>query len=174
MLLDLGLPDMDGMRALAEIRRVSFVPLIVVTARGDERAVLSGLRSGADDYLVKPFRTDVLMARMDAVMRRGHRPLPSRDRVVTVGDVRVDVAGRRVTVAGEPVALTGREFDVLALLAGEPGVVCTREKILDTVWGDTMPSTSCSLTVHVANLRAKTGRPGLVETLRGTGYRLGR
>ncbi|MGW0806721.1 response regulator transcription factor [Nonomuraea sp. NPDC002799] len=173
VLLDLGLPDMDGLEVLRRLRRVSAVPLIVVTARTEEREVLRGLRSGADDYLVKPFRTVELMARMEAVVRRGTRPRPARDHVVSVGDVRIDLAARQVTVAGEPVTLTRREFDVLALLAREPGVVRGREEILDEVWGDPLLSASRSLDVHVAGLRAKTGRPGLVETLRGTGYRLG-
>jgi DNA-binding response OmpR family regulator len=173
VLLDLGLPDMDGLDVLRRLRRVSAVPLIVVTARTEEREVLRGLRSGADDYLVKPFRTAELMARMEAVMRRGTRPRPQRDDVVRVGDVRIDLESRQITVAGEPVTLTRREFDVLALLAREPGVVRSREEILDEVWGDPLLSASRSLDVHVAGLRSKTGRPGLVETLRGTGYRLG-
>ncbi|MER6582404.1 response regulator transcription factor, partial [Nonomuraea sp. NPDC001023] len=173
VLLDLGLPDMDGLDVLRRLRRVSAVPLIVVTARTQEREVLRGLRSGADDYLVKPFRTVELMARMEAVLRRGTRPMPPRDHVVCVGDVRIDLECRQVTVAGQPVALTRREFDVLALLAREPGVVRSREEILDEVWGDPLLSASRSLDVHVAGLRSKTGRPGLVETLRGTGYRLG-
>jgi DNA-binding response OmpR family regulator len=173
VLLDLGLPDMDGLDVLRRLRRVSAVPLIVVTARTEERDVLRGLRSGADDYLVKPFRTTELMARMEAVVRRGTRPRPPRDQVVQVGDVRIDLKARQVTVAGEPVTLTRREFDLLAMLAREPGVVRGREEILDEIWGDPLLSASRSLDVHVANLRAKTGRPGLVETLRGTGYRLG-
>ncbi|AQZ65651.1 response regulator, two-component system [[Actinomadura] parvosata subsp. kistnae] len=173
VLLDLGLPDMDGLEALRRLRRVSAVPLIVVTARTEEREVLRGLRSGADDYLVKPFRTVELMARMEAVVRRGTRPRPQRDDVVNVGDVRIDLEARQVTVAGEAVTLTRREFDLLAMLAREPGVVRGREEILDEIWGDPLLSASRSLDVHVANLRSKTGRPGLVETLRGTGYRLG-
>ncbi|WP_084960791.1 response regulator transcription factor [Thermoactinospora rubra] len=173
VLLDLGLPDMDGVDLLRRLRRVSTVPVIVLTARSEERDVLRGLRSGADDYLVKPFRTSELLARMEAVVRRGTRPLPRTDQVVTVGDVRIDLAARQVSVAGEPVTLTRREFEVLAMLARQPGVVRSREEILDEVWGDPLLSASRSLDVHVAGLRAKTGRPGLVETLRGTGYRLG-
>ncbi|MBT2213120.1 MULTISPECIES: response regulator transcription factor [Actinomadura] len=173
VLLDLGLPDMDGMDALRRVRRVSAVPIIVVTARTRERDVLRGLRSGADDYLVKPFRTAELMARMEAVVRRGTRPLPVPPPLVAVGDVRIDLARRRVAVAGRPVPLTRREFDLLALLAREPGVVRGREEILDAIWGDPLLSASRSLDVHVAGLRSKTGRPWLVVTLRGTGYRLG-
>ncbi|WP_432014637.1 response regulator transcription factor [Streptomyces cucumeris] len=174
VLLDLGLPDMDGLEALRRLRRASAVPVIVVTARSEERDVLRGLRGGADDYLVKPFRTAELIARMEAVLRRGTRPLTAPGPVVVAaGGVRIDLATRRVEVDGRPVTLTRREFDVLALLAREPGVVRSREEILDEVWGDLLLSASRSLDVHIAGIRAKTGCPGLVETLRGTGYRLG-
>ncbi|GLZ13305.1 DNA-binding response regulator [Actinomadura sp. NBRC 104425] len=181
VLLDLGLPDMDGLDMLRRLRRVSAVPVIVITARTEERAVLRGLRAGADDYLVKPFRIMELLARMDAVARRlvppGRSPAPAdpaaAPEVVQVGDVRIDLRAREVTVAGAPVALTRREFDVLALLAREPGVVRSREEILDAVWGDAFLAASRSLDVHIAGIRSKTGRPGLVRTLRGTGYRLG-
>ncbi|MBL1098738.1 response regulator transcription factor [Streptomyces coffeae] len=173
VLLDLGLPDMDGLEALRRLRRASAVPVIVVTARSEERDVLRGLRGGADDYLVKPFRTAELIARMEAVIRRGTRPLTAAGPVVAADGVRIDLATRRLEVDGRPVTLTRREFDVLALLAREPGVVRSREEILDEVWGDLLLSASRSLDVHIAGIRAKTGRPGLVETLRGTGYRLG-
>ncbi|MFB7662355.1 response regulator transcription factor [Kitasatospora sp. NPDC056138] len=173
VLLDLGLPDMDGLDALRRLRRVSTVPVIVLTARTEERDVLRGLRSGADDYLAKPFRTAELVARMGAVLRRGTRPLPAAaGRVVEVGDTRIDLETRQVTVDGAEVPLTRREFDVLALLAREPGVVRSREEILDELWGDVLLSASRSLDVHIAGIRAKTGRPQLVETLRATGYRL--
>ncbi|PRX06299.1 UNVERIFIED_ORG: DNA-binding response OmpR family regulator [Actinomadura viridilutea] len=178
VLLDLGLPDMDGLDMLRRLRRVSAVPVIVITARTEERAVLRGLRAGADDYLVKPFKIMELLARMDAVARRsapvrgaGGRS-PAAD-LVEAGDVRIDLRAREVVVDGRPVALTRREFDVLALLAREPGVVRSREEILDAVWGDAFLAASRSLDVHIAGIRAKTGRPGLIRTLRGTGYRLG-
>ena len=173
VLLDLGLPDMDGLEALRRLRRASAVPVIVVTARSAERDVLRSLRGGADDYLVKPFRTAELIARMEAVVRRGTRPLTAAGPVVAVGGVRIDLATRQLEVDGRPVALPRREFDVLALLAREPGVVRSREEILDAVWGDLLLSASRSLDVHIAGIRSKTGRPELVETLRGTGYRLG-
>ncbi|MEU0839805.1 response regulator transcription factor [Streptomyces sp. NPDC005962] len=173
VLLDLGLPDMDGLEALRRLRRASAVPVIVVTARAAERDVLRGLRGGADDYLVKPFRTAELIARMEAVVRRGTRPLTAAGPVIAVGGVRIDLATRQLEVDGHPIALTRREFDVLALLAREPGVVRSREEILDAVWGDLLLSASRSLDVHIAGIRSKTGRPELVETLRGTGYRLG-
>ncbi|WP_344959408.1 response regulator transcription factor [Actinomadura miaoliensis] len=183
VLLDLGLPDMDGLDMLRRLRRVSAVPVIVITARTEERAVLRGLRAGADDYLIKPFRIMELLARMDAVARRsvpppGRPPAPAdpaaaAPEIVQAGDVRIDLRAREITVAGAPVTLTRREFDVLALLAREPGVVRSREEILDAVWGDAFLAASRSLDVHIAGIRAKTGRPGLVRTLRGTGYRLG-
>ncbi|MGW2325920.1 response regulator transcription factor [Streptomyces sp. NPDC001700] len=173
VLLDLGLPDMDGLEALRRLRRASAVPVIVVTARTAERDVLRSLRGGADDYLVKPFRTAELIARMEAVVRRGTRPLTAAGPVIAVGGVRIDLATRQLEVDGHPVVLTRREFDVLALLAREPGVVRSREEILDAVWGDLLLSASRSLDVHIAGIRSKTGRPELVETLRGTGYRLG-
>ncbi|MEU1799996.1 response regulator transcription factor [Streptomyces sp. NPDC019937] len=173
VLLDLGLPDMDGLEALRRLRRASAVPVIVVTARSAERDVVRSLRGGADDYLVKPFRTAELVARMEAVVRRGTRPLTAAGPVVAVGGVTIDLATRQLEVDGRPVALTRREFDVLALLAREPGVVRSREEILDAVWGDLLLSASRSLDVHIAGIRSKTGRPELVETLRGTGYRLG-
>ncbi|WP_405017725.1 response regulator transcription factor [Kitasatospora sp. NBC_00070] len=172
VLLDLGLPDLDGLELLRRLRRVSTVPVIVLTARTEERDILRGLRSGADDYLAKPFRTAELAARMAAVARRGTRPLTAAGPLVQVADVRIDLEARRVSVAGEPVALTRREFDVLALLAREPGAVRGREEILDELWGDVQLSASRSLDVHIAGIRAKTGRPRLVETLRATGYRL--
>lgn len=172
VLLDLGLPDLDGLELLRRLRRVSTVPVIVLTARTEERDVLRSLRSGADDYLAKPFRTAELAARMAAVARRGTRPLAATGQVVEVGDIRIELETRRVCVAGAQVVLTRREFDVLALLAREPGAVRGREEILDQLWGDVQLSASRSLDVHIAGIRSKTGRPQLVETLRATGYRL--
>ncbi|MFC5187566.1 response regulator transcription factor [Actinomadura harenae] len=169
VLLDLGLPDADGLKALERVRRSSDVPLIVVTARAGD--VLRGLHRGADDYLVKPVRPDELLARMQAVVRRTARP--AKVRRVTAGDVVIDVPARRVTVAGRDVALTRREFDVLAVLASRPGEVCARDEILLALWGDTSLSASRALNVHIRNIRGKTDRSGLIVTLVGTGYRLG-
>ncbi|WKV70199.1 response regulator transcription factor [Streptomyces sp. PCS3-D2] len=178
VLLDLGLPDLDGIELLRRLRTVCGVPLIVVTARCEERDVVQGLRAGADDYVVKPFRMAELMARIDSVRRRTDAHV---DRVapdtgtgtVRRGDVEVDPASRTVTVAGTEVRLTRREFDVLALLAARPDEVRSREEILDRVWGDVFLAASRSLDVHVAGIRAKTGRSGLVRTVRGYGYQLG-
>ncbi|ATZ28855.1 response regulator transcription factor [Streptomyces lavendulae] len=183
VLLDLGLPDLDGLELLRRLRTVCDAPLIVVTARCEERDVLQGLRAGADDYVVKPFRMAELMARIDTVRRRTDRRTgrpdagaghgEHRDGPVRAGDVEVDPAGRTVTVAGTEVRLTRREFDVLAFLAARPDEVHSREEIMDRIWGDAFLGASRSLDVHVAGIRAKTGRSGLVRTVRGYGYRLG-
>ncbi|MGW6980526.1 response regulator transcription factor [Streptomyces sp. NPDC054932] len=185
VLLDLGLPDLDGLELLRRLRTVCDAPLIVVTARCEERDIVQGLRAGADDYVVKPFRMAELMARIDSVRRRTD-PHPGRSdplaggpgagagaRPVRTGDVEVDLAGRTVRVAGAAVRLTRREFDVLAFLAARPDEVHSREVILDRIWGDAFLAASRSLDVHVAGIRAKTGRSGLVRTVRGFGYQLG-
>lgn len=176
VLLDLGLPDLDGLELLRRLRTVCDAPLIVVTARCEERDIVQGLRAGADDYVVKPFRMAELMARIDTVRRRTGPPSGRSETgggPVRAGDVEVDPAGRTVTVAGAEVRLTRREFDVLAFLAARPDEVHSREEILDRIWGDAFLAASRSLDVHVAGIRAKTGRSGLVRTVRGFGYQLG-
>ncbi|GDY28622.1 response regulator transcription factor [Gandjariella thermophila] len=173
VLLDLGLPDIDGLDALRKLRRVAAVPVLVLTARGDERSVVRGLRLGADDYLVKPVRLAELLARLEAVSRRaaGHAAPPPN--VVRVSGVEIDLAARRVTVDGREVVLTTKEFDVLAALARRSGTAVSRQQLLDEVWGDAYLAVSRSLDVHMAQLRGKLGRPGVVTTIRGFGYRLG-
>ncbi|MFD3328484.1 response regulator transcription factor [Streptomyces sp. NPDC058701] len=181
VLLDLGLPDLDGLQLLRLLRTVCDAPLIVVTARCEERDIVQGLRAGADDYVVKPFRMAELIARIDTVRRRTDARTPrsgkgssgGEGRTVRAGDVEVDLAGRTVTVAGADVRLTRREFDVLAHLAARPDEVHSRAEILDRIWGDAFLAASRSLDVHVAGIRAKTGRSGLVRTVRGFGYQLG-
>ncbi|QFZ21850.1 response regulator transcription factor [Saccharothrix syringae] len=172
LLLDLGLPDADGLDVLRKIRRVSSVPVLVLTARGDERSIVRGLRLGADDYLVKPVRLGELLARIEAVVRRSAALTGPRERTVRVGDVEIDLEGRRVVVGGAEVALTNREFDVLAALARRAGTAVSRQQLMDEVWGDAYLAVSRSLDVHVAGLRAKLGRPGSLTTIRGFGYRL--
>ncbi|MFE1782769.1 response regulator transcription factor [Streptomyces sp. NPDC059506] len=235
VLLDLGLPDQDGFAVCSRIRRVSRVPVIMVTARADvrsrihglnlgaggargdapptpapppppppagppppppphpargaDRARIHGLNRGADDYVVKPYDTGELLARIHAVSRRssedtqetplpnppGHAGAPSGTAVlapVVLGPVTLEQAGRRVEVNGVGVALTRKEFDLLALLAKRPGVVFRREQIISEVWQTSWEGTGRTLEVHVASLRSKLKLPALIETVRGVGYRL--
>ncbi|WP_410598860.1 response regulator transcription factor [Amycolatopsis sp. lyj-90] len=174
ILLDLGLPDMDGLDVLRKVRQVSLVPVLVLTARGDERSVVRGLRLGADDYLTKPVRLAELLARMDAVVRRAAVSSTPQDDVVRVEDVEIDLAARRVLVGGNDIGLTTKEFAVLAVLAARPGTAVSRQQLMDEVWGDAYLAVSRSLDVHLTQLRAKLDRPGLLTTIRGFGYRFGR
>ena len=175
LLLDLGLPDADGMDVLRRLRRIATTPVLVLTARDAERDVVRGLRLGADDYLVKPVRLRELLARVDAVVRRtGGAAGGATAGVVEIEDVCVDLAARRATVAGQEIALTAKEFEILAALARRPGAAVSRQQLLDEVWGDAYLAVSRSLDVHLASLRQKLGRPGLLATIRGFGYRLGR
>jgi DNA-binding response OmpR family regulator len=178
VLLDLGLPDQDGFKICAQIRKISTVPIIMVTARGDTRSRVHGLNLGADDYIVKPYHVAELVARIHAVTRRA-RPAPpdaaapsAPGTPVVVGPVRIDLLAWSVTVADEPVHLTAKEFDLLALLARRPGVVFRREQILSEIWGTAWAGAARTLEVHVASLRQKLGVPGVIETVRGVGYRL--
>jgi DNA-binding response OmpR family regulator len=175
VLLDLGLPDMDGMDVCRTLRAGSNVPIIALTARGDARSKVAGLRGGADDYVVKPFGFAELVARMEAVLRRSRPVLPVRVPArppVRLADVEIDLDARTVRAHGGPVRLTRKEFDLLALLAEQPGAVRTRAEILQRVWQSTWQGSSRTLDVHVASLRAKLDAPDLVETVRGVGYRL--
>jgi DNA-binding response OmpR family regulator len=174
VLLDLGLPDVDGVDVCRAIREVSEVPVIVVSARGEVDDRILGLHSGADDYLVKPYDIGELVARVHAVYRRRRLPVGSGPGdVVVVDDVSVDLHRHSVTVAGRSVTLTRKEFQVLALLASSGGAVCTRSRIVAEVWGRSWAGANRTLDVHVATLRTKLGRPDLVQTVRGVGYRLG-
>jgi DNA-binding response OmpR family regulator len=174
VLLDLGLPDIDGVTLCRQIRAVSDVAIIVVSARGEVDDRIQGLRAGADDYLVKPYDVEELMARVEAVRRRrGEHATPAEPVVIRAGDVSVDLSRHEVLVDGQAIALSRKEFQVLALVAGARGNVCSREHVLTEVWGHRGPAESRSLDVHVATLRTKLGRPALIETVRGVGYRLG-
>jgi DNA-binding response OmpR family regulator len=172
VILDLGLPDADGLQVLRQLRAVSDVPVVILTARGDERSVVRGLRGGADDYLVKPARLAELLARVDVVTQR-RRALSEASRIVRAGDVVVDLDAREVEVGGEPVTLTPKEFDLLAVLVARPGAAVSRQQLMDAVWGDAYVAISRSLDVHMTGLRAKLARPGLISTIRGYGYRWG-
>ncbi|MET9684176.1 response regulator transcription factor [Streptomyces coeruleorubidus] len=173
LLLDLGLPDLDGLEVLRKLRAVSALPVVVLTARGDERSVVRGLRLGADDYLVKPVRLAELLARIDAVTRRAAAPSAPAPRTVRAGDVEVDLDARRVLVAGAEVRLTTKEFEVLAALAARAGTAVSRQQLMDEVWGDAFLAVSRSLDVHLTQVRAKLGRPEVLTTIRGFGYRFG-
>jgi DNA-binding response OmpR family regulator len=171
VLLDLGLPDLDGFEVCRRLRASSSVPIIVVTARGDEVDRVVGLELGADDYMVKPFGFRELLARIRAVTRRAKPPddeLAAR----TLGDLTVDPRTHSVTVGATVVTLTPKEFDLLLLLAEEPGTVYTRTHILETVWDPHWYGPSKTLDVHVASLRKKLGDPAWIETVRGVGFRL--
>jgi len=174
VLLDLGLPDVDGVDVCRAIREVSEVPVIVVSARGEVDDRILGLHSGADDYLVKPYDIGELVARVHAVYRRRRvSTTADSEDVVEVDDVRVDLHRHAVSVGGRQVNLTRKEFQVLALLATSGGAVCTRSRIVAEVWGRAWAGANRTLDVHVATLRTKLGRPELVQTVRGVGYRLG-
>ncbi|WP_280317374.1 response regulator transcription factor [Nocardia wallacei] len=173
VILDLGLPDADGLQVLRRLREVSAVPVVVLTARSDERSIVRGLRGGADDYLVKPPRIAELLARIDNVTRRAAAATEPAARIVTTGDVRVDLAARRVEVAGRPISLTAKEFELVQALTERPGAAVSRQQLMDRIWGDAFVAVSRSLDVHMTGLRHKLDRPGLITTIRGYGYRWG-
>ena len=173
VLLDLGLPDVDGFDLCREVRARSDVPIIVVTARGDEIDRVVGLELGADDYVVKPFGLRELVARIRAVTRRAAvrgEPVPANGHADDA--LIVDRRTRRVTLGGAEVALTPKEFDLLALLTADPGAVCSRQDIIDRVWDPHWYGPTKTLDVHIGSLRRKLGDPAWIETVRGVGYRL--
>ncbi|MFC5957833.1 response regulator transcription factor [Streptomyces pratens] len=173
VLLDLGLPDQDGYEVCGKIRKRTSTPVIMVTARADVRSRIHGLNLGADDYVVKPYDTGELLARIHAVSRRTVQDVPgSGEAELWIGSVRIELPTRQVSVNGVVVPLTRKEFDLLALLAQRPGVVFRREQIISEVWRTSWEGTGRTLEVHVASLRAKLRLPALIETVRGVGYRL--
>ncbi len=174
VVLDVMLPGLDGIEVCRRIRTFSDAYVIMLTARGEEIDRIVGLTVGADDYLVKPFSPRELVARVKALLRRSRRSVDDR-RAIPTG-LELDVARRRVAVDGQPVELTALEFDLLAVLARDPGVVVARQTLLDRVWGSEFIADDHLVDVHVANLRRKLGddpaHPRFVETVRGVGYRL--
>lgn len=182
VLLDLGLPDRDGFEVCSRIRAYSGVPVIMVTARADIRSRIHGLNLGADDYVTKPYDMGELLARIHAVARRGAAPAavaaPAPDTVprqrgpLESRGIVIDRERRRVSVDGRDVPLTRKEFDLLALLAQSPGVVYRREQIFSEVWRSGWEGNGRTLEVHIGSLRTKLALPGLVEAVRGVGYRL--
>ncbi len=175
VLLDLGLPDLDGSEVCRRLRARSSVPIIVVSARGEEIDRVLLLELGADDYLVKPFGLRELVARVRAVARRTAPPAVASgddpERVV-LGPLVVDRRSRRVTAEGRDIELTPKEFDLLALLASEPGRVFRRAEILEEVWDPHWYGPTKTLDVHMAALRRKLGDAAVISTVRGVGYRL--
>jgi two-component system response regulator RegX3 len=171
-LVDLGLPDIDGYEVCRRIRARSNVPIILVTARSEEVDRVVGLEIGADDYIVKPFGFRELVARIRAVMRRYNAAPEDKPTALDLGALRIDTRARRVTVNGSEIALTPKEFDLLMILADDPGAVVRRERILDEVWDTNWYGSTKTLDVHIASLRKKLGDPALIETIRGIGFRL--
>ena len=171
VIVDLGLPDMDGSEVVERIRSWSSVPIIVLSVRSTEAQKVHLLELGADDYVVKPFGLRELVARIRAVVRRSSGEVP--DRPQAIGALRIDRRARRVHVGEQEVALTPKEYDVLARLAEEPGAVVRRREILDAVWEGHWYGPTKTLDVHVAAIRRKLGDPGWIETVRSVGFRLG-
>jgi DNA-binding response OmpR family regulator len=170
VLLDVGLPDTDGFSLCREFRGRSDVPIIMVTAKGEEIDRVVGLEVGADDYIVKPFGFRELVARIRAVTRRtASRPATA---ALAFGPLVVDIRSRRVAVDGEEVDLSPKEFDLLALLASDPGAVVSRKRILQDVWETNWFGSTKTIDVHMAALRKKLGDPAWIETVRGVGFRL--
>ncbi|MBV8385790.1 MAG: response regulator transcription factor [Acidimicrobiia bacterium] len=170
VLLDLGLPDLDGYEVCRRIRARASTPIIVITARGDEVDRVVGLELGADDYVVKPFGYRELVARMRAIARRAApvEPLATQH----IGTISIDRRTRKVWSGDIEVALAPKEFDLLALLAEDAGAVVSRQQILEQVWDPHWYGPTKTLDVHVAALRKKLGQPQLIETVRGVGFRL--
>ena len=198
VVLDIGLPGIDGFEVCRRLRASTAVPIVILSARDDEVDRVAGLEAGADDYVVKPFSPRELVARVKAVLRRadgggalgapngGHGAVASGDGraagalgpaddgedVLSAAGVSLDRAAREVTVDGARVDVTAREFDLLAALLANPGRVLDRDRLLDIAWGMDFAAGTRTVDVHVAQLRRKLGRPELIETVRGSGYKL--
>ena len=176
VVLDLGLPDLDGSELLRMLRAVSAVPVIVATARDDDQSVVQALDAGADDYVLKPFAAGQLEARIRAVLRRAAGGADAAAAVVTIGPLTVDPRSRRVTHDGQPVELSPKEFDLLAYLATRAGTVVTKRELLSEVWQLPYGGSDKTVDVHLSWLRRKLGEsaaePRLLHTVRGVGVRL--
>ncbi|HVC86638.1 MAG TPA: response regulator transcription factor [Gaiellaceae bacterium] len=171
VLLDLRLPDGDGLDVCRQLRSTSAVPIIVVTARGEESDRVVGLELGADDYVVKPFGLRELIARIRAVTRRT-QDRPHAHEPLRVGTLEVDERSRRAELDGRDLKLTPKEFELLAALARDPGAAVSRRRLLEEVWETTWYGSAKMIDVHVAALRRKLGDPGWIESVRGVGFRL--
>ena len=172
IILDLMLPDVDGFEVCRQIRTKSEVPILMLTAKKEDVDKIVGLEIGADDYFTKPFNPRELVARVKAILRRYQAGQKMTD-TVEMGSLRIDLARHEVTVSGEPVTLRTKEFALLSTLAQNPGVVFSREKLLDLVWGYDYYGETRTVDVHVNHLRDKLADSGVnIETLRGTGYKI--
>lgn len=171
VVLDIGLPGIDGFEVCRRLRGRTAVPILILSAREDEVDRVAGLEAGADDYVGKPFSPRELVARVKAILRRA-RDGAALEETLSAGEVQLDRRAHTVTVSGEPVELTSREFELLATLLAHPGTVLSRERLLELVWQGEFPGGTRTVDVHVAQLRSKLGRPDLVQTVRGAGYKL--
>ncbi len=174
VLLDLGLPDTDGIDLCRRIRGRSDVPIVIVTARNQVTERIKGLRAGADDFVVKPYDVHELLARIEAVTRRARPVHPESEARVRVQDgaVEIDLVARQLLIDRMPVELTRKEFDIVAMLARYPGVAVPKERLIREVWNTDWRGFGHSLEVHVGAIRKKAGQQRLIETVRGVGYRL--
>ena len=176
IVLDLMLPGIDGLevaRTLKNDPRTKHIPVLMLSAKGEESDVVTGLELGADDYITKPFSPRILIARTRAIIRRSDHEPPNETTMIRVHDIEIHPGRRSVTIQGQPVTLTYTEFQVLSILARRPGWVFTRSQIVDMVRGDDYPVTDRSVDVQIVGLRKKLGRCGdYIETVRGVGYRL--
>jgi two-component system, OmpR family, response regulator len=169
IVLDIGLPGIDGFEVCRRVRAKARTPIIMLTARDDEVDRVAGLEVGADDYVSKPFSPRELVARVKAVLRRAEPPTDAQ--ILTLGPIALDVAAREVRVDQRDIELTAKEFDLLRHLMENPGVVLSREVLLDRVWGMRYPGETRTVEVHVGQLRKKLGLPDAIRTMRGAGYK---
>jgi two-component system KDP operon response regulator KdpE len=179
ILLDLGLPDLDGATVVRHVRRDATTPILILSARADERVKVATLEAGADDYVTKPFGMDELRARIGALLRRAAGPAADQGGVVTLGPVSLDVAARRVAVNGVPVDLTPREYELLKVMVAQPGRLLTKGRLLRAVWGTAYAGEAHYLHVYVSRLRRKlnaadpdAGADALITAEPGIGYRI--
>jgi len=172
VVLDVMLPKLDGFEVCRELRRRGDVPILMLTARSEDIDAIVGLELGADDYVTKPFNPRALVARVKAILRRTDATAKG-GRPIQVGDLRIDPRRREASIGDRRLDLRAREFDLLAALARDPGVVLSRDALLEDVWGTDFPGETRTVDVHVAEVRKKLGDDGpQVETIRGIGYRL--
>ena len=175
VVLDLMLPGIDGLevaRRLKQEQKYAGIPIIMLTAKGEEADIVTGLELGADDYIAKPFSPRILIARIKVILRRQSKEIQDSDQILLIGEITIDPRRRSITVVDQPIELTYSEFQILHFLARRPGWVFTRSQIVDAVRGDNYPVTDRSVDVQIAGLRKKLGQYSIyIETVRGVGYR---